>query len=264
MDACHDVGWEFEKGEVELKDEAGRLDCAKRFYQRACDGGLVQACHRLVPYSAPETKAQLYKRMEELLTKRCERHDSRGCIYLGSLFEDGEGVPKDAVRAASFYRRSCEGETPQRCLELASGLPPFPEKVIREHAATLFTSACDGGDLDACVSLGTMHQEGRGVPKDLAQAARLYKKACDGDTMAGCTQLGRIAEDKQLKGRFGRPAALFKKACEGGDAEGCLEHANLPSTKDADLFNDVSRACSLGSDEACRRLSHDPDLPIPP
>mgnify|MGYP000400547491 CR=1 FL=1 len=58
------------------------------------------------------------------------------CRSLGLLYRDGAGLPRDYARAA-----------------------------------TLFRKACDGGFGAGCVDLGVAHMMGRGVARDVARVA---------------------------------------------------------------------------------------------
>ena len=76
--------------------------------------------------------------------------NARAQLSLGWMLEAGEGVPKDEVEAAKWYRK-----------------------------------AADKGLAHAQYNLGVMHSEGRGVAKDDKQAVNWYRKAADrGETLA--------------------------------------------------------------------------------
>lgn len=77
---------------------------------------------------------------------------------------------------------------------------------------------CDDRSWDACFSLGTMYEKGKGVEKDISRAATLYRKACDGGRARGCTNLGYIYSNR---GDFAQALVLYAKGCNGGDAAGC-------------------------------------------
>ncbi|MCC6554320.1 MAG: sel1 repeat family protein [Polyangiaceae bacterium] len=83
-------------------------------------------------------------------------------------------------------------------------------------------AACDQGDAASCVTLGMMHREGKGAPKDSPRAVTLLQKGCDGGQLKGCVQAGEILYNVAPKDQT-RAAALFKKACDGGEATGCVD-----------------------------------------
>ena len=78
------------------------------------------------------------------LTELAEQGDADAQFDLGVMYENGEGVRKNAVRAASWYRK-----------------------------------AADQGSAEAQNNLGTMYEIGSGVQESLRQAMALYRKAAD-------------------------------------------------------------------------------------
>ena len=63
---------------------------------------------------------------------------------IGSLYDSGEGVPKDAGEAANWYRKAAEQ-----------------------------------GHADAQCRLGDLYYFGEGVPKDTGEAANWYRQAAE-------------------------------------------------------------------------------------
>src|SRR6185295_7827953 len=84
------------------------------------------------------------------LRTRAQQGDADAQYYLGELYRDGKGVPKDSAQAVQWY-----------------------------------TKAADRGHVAAQSDLGSMYFYGQGVPKDSAQAVQWYRKAAEqGDTYA--------------------------------------------------------------------------------
>src|SRR5260370_32716914 len=117
------------------------------------------------------------------LTAECKKANYASCDSLGLMYEDGDGVAKDAKRAEELYRR-----------------------------------ACDGGHANGCTNLGVLYQNGNGVVKDGARAAKLYQRACDGGSFMGCSNLGAgdgngdgLAKDKKVT------IKVYQRACGGGE-----------------------------------------------
>jgi len=78
------------------------------------------------------------------LRARAEKGDADAQFNLGVKYYRGDGVPKDAVQAATWYRRAAEQ-----------------------------------GAASAQYNLGLMHTSGEGVPKDAVQAASWFRKAAE-------------------------------------------------------------------------------------
>lgn len=93
-------------------------------------------------------------------------------------------------------------------------------------AARLFAKACDGGDGAACVRVGDLHAEGRGVAKSDADAARYYERACDADDPSGCFAFGRACmRGEGVQADEGRGTAAFDRGCRLGHGGACTEYA---------------------------------------
>src|SRR5260370_35678426 len=69
------------------------------------------------------------------LTAECKKANYASCNSLGLMYEEGDGVAKDAKRAEQLYRRACE----------------------RGHA-------------NGCTNLGVLYQNSNGVAKEAWQA----------------------------------------------------------------------------------------------
>ena len=89
-------------------------------------------------------------------------------------------------------------------------------------AAAYYTRACQNNELTACVNLGSLTAQGRGVTRDPVRAARFFAQACDGDLAAGCVNLA-VANRRGIGVPRDTPRAreLFAKACRLGDATAC-------------------------------------------
>ena len=92
-------------------------------------------------------RAHLDKRYAEsrrIFDALAQAGDARSQFMMGTICEQGLGVPKDLAAAAEWYRR-----------------------------------AAQGGNASAQYNLGVFYQFGKGVPKDPAEAARLLRLAAD-------------------------------------------------------------------------------------
>ena len=117
----------------------------------------------------------------------------------------------------------------------------------------------------ACLNLGLMLRDGRGVPADLQRADKLLDLACKGKVPFACTNAGDL--DAMIAAKAPTPAphwknaiAHYKQGCESGDPTGCrqigiayLEARGLPrSTAAASVW--FERACVADDPIACRVL----------
>ena len=139
------------------------------------------------------------------------------------------------------------------------------EKSVKQNynqiARSLRRSCNIWGDASACTNLGTMYALGLGVDQDFSEAAELYQEACDlGDSNA-CLVLGTIYDlyytVEGLGLNYAQLALLFQNDCSKGDGIACfglgLAYA-LGLGVDQDFFEAAEyfqRACYLGYEEGC-------------
>jgi TPR repeat protein len=64
-----------------------------------------------------------------------------------------------------------------------------------------------------------MHEDGRGVRRDISKATDLYMKACEGGVAFSCSYIGHLWTQDPEKKRFG--IELLERGCDAGDTWGC-------------------------------------------
>jgi hypothetical protein len=87
-----------------------------------------------------------------------------------------------------------------------------------DQARTLFSQACDAGEMRACNYLGYLYAQGLGGAREVEKARTVYQRACEQANLASCASLGSLYQDA---GNNTEARKYFKKACDGGLAEGC-------------------------------------------
>jgi TPR repeat protein len=121
---------------------------------------------------------------------------------LGRMYAEGEGVPRDDLRAFEYFRRIADshaddypGTRQARFVANAfvalgqyylEGIPKSAIKKDPDRAREMFSYAASYfGDADAQYNLGRLYLDGTGVPQDPKQAARwLYASAQKGQVQA--------------------------------------------------------------------------------
>ena len=149
-----------------------------------------------------------------------------GCATTPSLnnlavrYWNGEGVPKDRVRAVELYRQAIQRDSSRDAmfnlgLAYASG-----EGVVRDYsqAAVWFQRAADKGSSSAIYQLAESYRIGRGVPKDPAKAANLYKIVLDSEpgNDDARLRLSLMVLDKQVEGDGAQALTEVSRAAERG------------------------------------------------
>ncbi len=139
---------------------------------------------------------------------------------LGVLFRHGEGVPRDPVAAAKWFRRAADqGHAPaQNNLGLAY---QQGEGVPRDAAAAArwYRRAAAQGVAAAQASLGDLHANGEGVPKDINEAVKWYRRAAEQGYAPAQSNLGVIyAEGRGVPKDPVEAVKWYRRAAEQGNA----------------------------------------------
>lgn len=140
---------------------------------KACQSGDEGACGRLMP----------------ALEAECARRNGSACGFAASLYERGRGVAADPVRAADFYRQSCDAAERRGCLAFAmmqTRGDGVPKDAVKSQAA--LTQLCTDGMPEACAQLALQIVAG-GTAADVTRARELLTKACDGRHAPACELL---------------------------------------------------------------------------
>ena len=116
--------------------------------------------------------------------------DARGALYIGTLFDTGNGVAPDCRQAMAWYARAAE---------LGSAPGAFNVGVLydsglcgRENlqaAASWYARAAAGGFGRGAYNLALLYETGSGVPVDRARAAALFRTAAEHGITAARTHL---------------------------------------------------------------------------
>jgi len=123
---------------------------------------------------------------EALYTSAARAGNFKAQYRLGMLYSTGQLLPFDSMKARTFLTLASQGGDRDALAALAAlDLPstarsPFQEAEWQaaqgqHHAAgVLYRQLSDQGDAVARTRLAWMHEAGRGVQRDLAEAARLF------------------------------------------------------------------------------------------
>ena len=196
------------------------------------------------------------------LSTACNAGLVRGCYNLGVSYDRGQGVAKDARKAASLYQQACQGGHAGSCYNLGD-LHLKGQGVARDirKAVLLFQRACDAGFALGCSNLGLFYTKGEGLAQDASKAAYLFQQACNAGEALGCYNLANLyMKGEGLVRDAGKAASLFQRACEAGDTDSCHNLGSLyfsgegvaqDATKAALLHQ---QACQGGHADSCYNL----------
>lgn len=153
----------------------------------------------------------------------CNDGDPDACHEVGAMFESGQGVERDPMRASIYYERACNGGAMQACAALGMmHLRGGGVTMDRRRAVALLERACDGDEGSACATLGLQYANGRTLEQDLERAAELLGRACDLNDLGGCANLGVLYQQGAgVEADSARAVVLFRTACQAGQPDAC-------------------------------------------
>jgi TPR repeat protein len=157
--------------------------------------------------------------------------DSKGCSFLGYIYEKGIGVKVDYAQAKNYYKKSC----------------------------TYLYDANGYG----CTRLGNLYYNGLGVKQNYKQAHKYFQKASSkkyGEAeynLGVLYYLGNGVDSSYEKARI-----HFERACEFNNAKGCYNlagfyyhgygvKADYKTAKDY-----LDKACTLKDERSCKAASY--------
>jgi TPR repeat protein len=141
--------------------------------------------------------------------------EMRNC---GRMYQNGESVPPDPVKARDWLEKSAAGGDPvaMRSLGFLNQGQGGPQDYTA--ARRWFEKSAAAGDAVAMRNLGLMNQSGQGGPQDYTAARQWFEKAAAaGDTFA-MRSLGSLYEnsDSGLQD-FAKAREWYQKATDAGD-----------------------------------------------
>ncbi len=128
-------------------------------------------------------------------TRAAAQHHLMAINMVGRCYDLGWGTAPDKARAAECYRIAAERGLDWGMYNYAT-LLALGQGVAEDKAAALawFQRAAKLGNAKAINFVGSFHEDGWVVPRDMARAARCYARAAHGagisaaaSTMPGCS-----------------------------------------------------------------------------
>lgn len=161
----------------------------------------------------------------------------------GLMYSNGDGTPRDLVRAAEWFAKAAglNDETALfalgECYLLGKGVDQDPARAV-----LLFREAAELGNTRAMNALGRCYHKGTGVSADFAQALRWFQAAADAgyaDAWGNLAVLHMNGEGVPRNAAKG--AALFHKGAESGSAH-CMFQLALCYRSGAGVKQDPAAA----------------------
>ena len=137
------------------------------------------------------------------------------------LFDEGHGIPRDRVQAASWYTRAAAGGDRESQVRMGY-MYRMGEGVKRDDRQSVhfFRLAAEGGSAGGQLEYGTALETGKGISKNEREAADWYRKAGAGGNTQALTRLGMLYErGKGVERNQTEAANLYREAATKGNGE---------------------------------------------
>jgi TPR repeat protein len=157
----------------------------------------------------------------EWYQKSASQGDARAQTTLGMMYATGDGVPKDAAKAADWLHKAAEqgDSTAQARLGVMYRTGDGIPKDKAEAREWLQKAAAQG-NADALFNLGEMYRSGEGVPKNASKAAELFQEAAAQEDTRAQFKLGAMyATGVGVSKNAAKAAEWFQKAASHGDVD---------------------------------------------
>lgn len=256
--SCFTLGKSYMIGDMVDEDSLKSI----MFSEKSCNLGSVVGCYYTgMSYltGIKKIKQDIHK-ARKFLQKACDGGDNESCFALGRIYENGNGVSKNTSKSFKLYSQACNGGHPTACMNV--GVYYEHGQGIKQNfsqAKEMYRVACNGGKMIACGFLGDMYAYGLGGEQDYSKALNIYRIACSGGISRTCNSIGDIysSGNGSIKKDLEKAYKYYTKACDGDFAEGCYAlglgylNGNV-GEKDLIKVKQLSnKACSLNLQEAC-------------
>jgi TPR repeat protein len=129
--------------------------------------------------------------------------DANGALYIGVLYDTGEGVPQDYITALRWYERAANDGSAAASFNVGVlydvGLGVLQD---RRQAAFWYKRAAERGFGRASYNLALLYNSGGGVPRDRALAGKLFSAAAHQGISAARPHLPREQSQPASRGQL--------------------------------------------------------------
>lgn len=223
--------------------------------QKSCDGGIASACTTLGTfYENGQNVSKDAPKAAMLYARACGPNEPRACLYLGVMYSLGNGIAMDPAKAAGLYAIACDARSAQACHNLAQ-LYGEGQGVPKDNAKSIvmLQSACAMGFADSCLQLGGKHYKGEGLPKDLSKALGYFDVGCVRNSGKSCLALAAMLNAGEGQAMdVALAAKAYRKACELGEQSACASHATAAATAPAAKVSAAASAAAKAAAAECR------------
>jgi TPR repeat protein len=121
----------------------------------------------------------------------CTTGDQAACVNLGWAYHDGYVGQPNGVEAMGIWSKACKEGYARACGTIGTLMLTSPTGQTR--AFEFLEKACNLGDGEGCLNLGTMYSRGELVRQNVEMASQLFKRACTLGSSAACKAVSPAA-----------------------------------------------------------------------
>ena len=228
---------------------------AAALYRKAADSGDAHAMVQLG--SMYEDGKGLPSDIDEAVTlyrSAVEAGSSQGMYRLGLLFLSGHGVSKNAETARSYLTKAADGGVVPAMAALGKF---YLDEKTYDDAVTWLGKAADAGDVNAMVGLAGLYSSGTGVTADAKRAVSYLRKAVDAGNSAAMVALGQMyLSGTGVPKDADTAQSLLQQAAASGDPGGLIAAADalVASGKGDAALPLYQKAADAGNGDALVRI----------
>jgi len=168
---------------------------AAKAFGYACDGkdnnvdGCKGLCRLYLHIDIDYSQARKYCK------KACDLGDGISCDNIDLLFYQGQGdINKTPAGSIEYYNRLCNMNDTYACMKIGH-MYREGKGVTQDYlkASKYYRKACNLNDSLGCASIGYLYREGQGVTKDHSKAMFYFNKSCNVlHSSTGCALYGHL------------------------------------------------------------------------
>jgi len=175
---------------------AAATDEQRKQFKEDCEKGSAISCHNMgLMYNYGDGVAKDELKALEFYTKACDKSYSSSCSNAAVLYEESEVVKHDMKKAFKLYSKACGGGDAFACHNTAVY---YTKKGMDQVSISLYDKACNGGYAESCIYLGRLYRDSRKVAPDYEKAKEKFDLACELNNYLGCKELRILQELKRV------------------------------------------------------------------
>ena len=159
-----------------------------------------------------------------------DRGDAISMANLGKLYQYGQGVAQDDVKARDWYEKAAANGYANAMFSLG-GLYESGAGGAQDYAKARewYEKGADEGEAEAMTNLGVLYEKGYGLTQDHTKAREWFEKAADKGEAEAMTNLGWLYQNGQgVAQDYAKARELYEKAADKGNARAMAYLEKLP------------------------------------